>query len=342
MSRRLDTTVCSRSASASMVLLNDWTSLADHSTSVLSRLVAAALMLASGVRRSCETAARSASRTLFASARAAADGGLGLEPQRGLDELQLRDERAEQPAVLGGERAARRPRASSRSRARLRRRRCRASTGPARRPTRRVRQPSIVGASTATESSIQGPAQLGDESMLRLVVEHRGDRTPARPAPRSRPAPVPAVRSGSRGGPRGRSPVPRPRRTRRGPGRPRRARTGSCASARCRTSRRGGTRPATRRSPGPGRPAPRPRPDRAGAAAACRGHPSRRAAGSARGRRSGMPTSAQTQAMARDRGERGAGGRTLPLPHRARGGVGRFVGRDDMDVDRTRRPGSPG
>ena len=70
MSRRLDTTVCRRSASASIVLLNDRTSLVDHSTSVLRRLVAAALMLASGVRRSWETAARSASRTLFASARA--------------------------------------------------------------------------------------------------------------------------------------------------------------------------------------------------------------------------------------------------------------------------------
>ena len=274
MSRRLDTTECSRSASASMVLLNDWTSDAGHSTSALSRLVAAALMLASGVRRSCETAASSASRRLFASASAAADAASVWSRKRGLDELQLRDEGAQQPAVLGasarpahdehravhelgrvahassgvdgaGSPATRRGSASRRSSVRARRRR----RGPG------VRRSSV------------------DEPVLRLVVEGGGDRRELGERLDLGLAPRQLRAAARRGGRRARSPARRPRRTRRGPARPRRARTEGCASARCRTSRRAGTPPATRRSPGPGHPAPRPPTGRAGAASSVPGTP---------------------------------------------------------------------
>ena len=69
MSRRFPTRWLSRSAAESIVCANAWTCTVSHLTSVWSRLVAEALMDASGVRRSWLTACRRAVRSWSPSAR---------------------------------------------------------------------------------------------------------------------------------------------------------------------------------------------------------------------------------------------------------------------------------
>ena len=72
MSSRLPTSALSRSLSSSIVSRNSVVASSVHSTSRCSRLVTDALIDASGVRRSCDTAASSAVRSSFASASPAA------------------------------------------------------------------------------------------------------------------------------------------------------------------------------------------------------------------------------------------------------------------------------
>src|SRR5581483_3586635 len=72
MSSRLATSPLRRSVSSSMVDKNSATASSDQSTSSWRRLETQALMLASGVRRSCDTAARRAARSSSARARRAA------------------------------------------------------------------------------------------------------------------------------------------------------------------------------------------------------------------------------------------------------------------------------
>ena len=73
MSSKLSTRPVSRSASMSMVLQKPRMSSGDQSTSSDNTLVAAALIEASGVRRSWETAERMAARSVFASRNSPAD-----------------------------------------------------------------------------------------------------------------------------------------------------------------------------------------------------------------------------------------------------------------------------
>ncbi len=107
MSSRLDTSECSRSASASIVLLNDCTSSVDHSTSGAQQARRRGLDV--GERRP-EVVRHRREQGVAQVVRLGQRGGgrgFGLEPQRGLHELQLGDERAQQPSVLGRERTPR-------------------------------------------------------------------------------------------------------------------------------------------------------------------------------------------------------------------------------------------
>ena len=106
MSRRLVTRCVSRSASTSIIFTKSWVWSGAQSTSCESRLVAAALIAASGVRRSCETAASSAVRRLLPSSSSTADAAWASSSGALLGELELGDERAEQPAVVGAEHRA--------------------------------------------------------------------------------------------------------------------------------------------------------------------------------------------------------------------------------------------
>ena len=72
MSSRLPTSAVSRSVSSSIVRQNSVMASDGQSTSSASRLVTQALMLARGVRRSWETAARSAARSSSTRASASA------------------------------------------------------------------------------------------------------------------------------------------------------------------------------------------------------------------------------------------------------------------------------
>ena len=72
MSSRLPTRLFRRSASSSIVARNSPVSCAFHGTSGCRRLLTEALIEASGVRRSCETAARMAVRSSFTSTSSAA------------------------------------------------------------------------------------------------------------------------------------------------------------------------------------------------------------------------------------------------------------------------------
>ena len=72
MSSRFPTRLLSRSVSSSIVWRNSRCAAGVQSTSGCNMLVAAALIDASGVRRSCDTAARSAVRSSLASARPSA------------------------------------------------------------------------------------------------------------------------------------------------------------------------------------------------------------------------------------------------------------------------------
>ena len=101
--------------------------------------------------------------------------GFGLQTQRGLDELQLRDEGAQQPSVLRGERAAgdhqhRSVHELGRIRGVVRSRRYRL-TG------RGEAAPAVHGGCEYGDGvEFQCPAQLGHEAMLGLVVEGGGGR----------------------------------------------------------------------------------------------------------------------------------------------------------------------
>ena len=107
MSSRLSTRLVRRSVSSSTVSRNSAVSSGVHVTSGWRRLLTDALIPASGVRRSWDTACRSALRSSFASARAVASAACAWRRRRSRAADEVGGEGVEHPAVLGGEVATR-------------------------------------------------------------------------------------------------------------------------------------------------------------------------------------------------------------------------------------------
>ena len=101
MSSRLPTSALSRSASSLIVSQKLLTASGDHVISWERRLVAAALIDASGVRRSWETAASRRGAQLVGLGELLRGRRLGPQPGLLADQAQLGDEDAEQPPVVG-------------------------------------------------------------------------------------------------------------------------------------------------------------------------------------------------------------------------------------------------
>ncbi len=100
MSSRFPTRASRRSDSASMVARNSARSLSLQATSSCNRLVAEALIDASGVRRSWETAWRSAARSGIGVGQRGGRGHLGLQPPALEGQLQLGHERPQHSLVV--------------------------------------------------------------------------------------------------------------------------------------------------------------------------------------------------------------------------------------------------
>ncbi len=103
MSRRLPTTRFNRSLWVSMARMNSRRSASLHVMSGWSRLVADALMAASGVRRSCDTACEQRRPQGIGVGQLGRLGRLGLQPAPLQGEGQLREEAAQEALVLGAE-----------------------------------------------------------------------------------------------------------------------------------------------------------------------------------------------------------------------------------------------
>ena len=108
MSSRLPTMSASRSVSSSIVASNSSTASGDHSTSRWRRLEIDALIDASGVRRSCDTACSSDAAQGVGGGQVGGPAGLALQPLALGGRGDLGGERVEQALVLGRQRHRRR------------------------------------------------------------------------------------------------------------------------------------------------------------------------------------------------------------------------------------------
>ncbi len=178
MSSRFETSAVRRSVSSSIVSRNASSSCGDHSMSCWRKLDADALIDASGVRRSCDTACRSAVRNSLASVSCGRVRGRLREPRAITRRGELRRERVEHLPIGAGEPAAHEREhdpIAERQREVGRPRETRAASNrPTLRPaTRRRRSPDRAG-EHARAVEPERRAHEHDEIGERIVVLHVG------------------------------------------------------------------------------------------------------------------------------------------------------------------------